>query len=131
MKLRTIGLISTLVLGLLVGPLPTEAQQSGKVYRIGQLSNSARITRRGVEYRQGSPRKTYRQVLRDLGYVEGQNIVFEWRFSKRKRDRLPALADELVNLKVDVLFATSIRTALVAKKATMTIPIVFLGTDAV
>ncbi len=127
MKFRTIGLIVTLALGLLAGPLPTESQQSGKVYRIGQLSNSARINRRGVEYRQGSPRKAYRQVLRDLGYVEGQNIVFEWRFSKRKRDRLPALADELVRLKVDVLFAHSLTAALAAKNATRTIPIVFLS----
>ncbi len=127
MKFRTIGLISILALGLLAGPLPAEAQKAGKIYRIGQLSNAARINRRGVEYRQGRSRNAYRQSLRELGYVEGQNIVFEWRFSKRKRDRLPALADELVRLKVDVLFAHSLTAALAAKNATRTIPIVFLS----
>jgi len=127
MRLRTIGLISILVLGLLVGPLPAEAQQAEKVYRIGQLSNTARINRRGVEYRQRPSRKAYRQALHELGYVEGQNIVFEWRFSERKRNRLRALADELVRLKVDVLFAHSLTAALPAKNATRTIPIVFLS----
>ena len=127
MRFRTIGLISTLVLGLLAGPLPAEAQKAGKIYRIGQLSNAARINRRGVEYRQGRSRNAYRQSLRELGYVEGQNIVFEWRFSKRKRNRLPALADELVRLKADVLFAHSLTAALAAKNATRTIPIVFLS----
>ncbi len=126
-RLRTIGLISTLVFGLLAGPLPVEAQKAEKVYRIGQLSNTARISRRGREFRQGRSRKAYRQALHELGYVEGQNIVFEWRFSKRKRDRLPALADELVGLKVDVLFAHSLTAALAAKNATKTIPIVFLS----
>jgi len=118
MKLRTIGLISTLALGLLAGPLPAEAQKAEKVYRIGQLSNGHRIGRR---------QKAYRQALRELGYVEGQNIVIEWRFSKGKRARLPALADELVRLKVDVLFASSLTAALAAKNATKTIPIVFLS----
>jgi len=127
MRLRTIVLVSTLTLGLLAGPLRTEAQKAGKVYRIGQLSNTARISRRGREYRQGRSRKAYRQALHELGYVEGQNIVFEWRFSKRKRDRLPALADELVGLKVDVLFAHSLTAALATKNATRTIPIVFLS----
>jgi len=127
MKLRTIGLISTLVLGLLAAPLPVEAQQAGKVYRVGQLSNSRGISRSGREYRQRPRPKAYRQALRELGYVEGQNIVFEWRFSKRKRNRLPALADELVRLKVDVLFAHSLTAALAAMNATRTIPIVFLS----
>ncbi len=104
-----------------------DAQQSGKVYRIGQLANVARFSRSGREYRQGPRRKAYRQALRELGYVEGQNIVLEWRFSERKRNRLPALADELVRLKVDVLFAHSLTAALAAMNATRTIPIVFLS----
>ncbi len=66
MRLRTIGLISTLVLGLLAGPLPAEAQKAEKVYRIGQLSNTSRI---------GHRQEAYLQALRDLGYVEGRNIV--------------------------------------------------------
>ncbi len=66
MRLRTIGLISTLVLGLLAGPLPAEAQKAEKVDRIGQLSNTSRI---------GHRQEAYLQALRDLGYVEGRNIV--------------------------------------------------------
>jgi len=118
MKLRTIGVISTLVLGLLAGPLPAEAQQAGKVYRIGYLSNRTRI---------GSREETFRQTLRDLGYVEGQNIVIVKIKKSRKPDRIPALADELVRLRVDMLFAPSTRRALAAKNATRTIPIVFLS----
>jgi hypothetical protein len=65
-------------------------------------------------------------MLRDLGYVEGKNIAFEYRFADNKVDRLPALADELVRLKVDVLVIPGINEALAAKNATRTIPIVFM-----
>ena len=65
-------------------------------------------------------------MLRDLGYVEGKNIAFEYRFADNKVDRLPALADELVRLKVDVLVTPGINEALAAKNATRTIPIVFM-----
>ncbi len=78
MRLRTIGLISILVLGLLAGPLPVEAQQAGKVYRIGFLDAILRSTTtdpRLVAFREG---------LRELGYVEGQNLVIEYRFAKGK-----------------------------------------------
>jgi len=64
-------------------------------------------------------------VLRDLGYVEGNNIAFEYRYTEGKLDRLPAFADELVHLKVDVLLTSSTAEALAAKNATSTIPIVF------
>jgi len=117
MRLRTIGLISTLVLGLLAGPLPAEAQQAGKVYRIAYLSgNLAGIPHRVEAFRQG---------LRDLGYVEGKNIVIEWRSAKGKRNRARALA-ELVRLKVDVI-VTAGGGGLVrdAKEASSSIPIVF------
>jgi len=66
-------------------------------------------------------------MLRDLGYVEGKNIVFEYRFADNKLDRLPALAGELVRLKVDVLITPGINEALAAKNATRTIPIVFIS----
>ncbi len=123
MRLRTIGLISTLVLGLLAGPLAAEAQQAGKVYRIGFLTP-------------GSPVKSFklrltafRQGLRKLGYVEGKNIVIEERYAKGRRDRLPKLAAELVRLKVDAIVTHGGTTARVAdqaaKKAGTTIPIVF------
>ncbi len=107
--------VSVLAIVILASVHLAEAQQAEKVYRIGYLSNG-----------KGTGRKhaAFRQALRDLGYVEGQNIVIERRFSKGKRARLPALADELVRLRVDVLFANSITAALAAKNATKTIPIV-------
>jgi len=114
MKLRTIGLIGILVLGLLAGPLPTEAQQAGKVYRIGYLKNG----------RIGPNEKAFREGLRKLGYVEGQNIVIEWRPAKGKLDRLPELAAELVRLKVDCIVAIGLGPTGIAKRATTTIPIV-------
>ena len=69
----------------------------------------------------------FRRELRELGYVEGKNIAFEYRYADNKLDRLPALADELVRLKVDVLVTPGTPEALAAKNATKTIPIVFLG----
>jgi putative ABC transport system substrate-binding protein len=117
MRLRTIGLISTLALGLLAGPLPTEAQKAGKVYRIGYLSAASRsaLTARTEAFRQG---------LRDLGYVEGKNIVVEYRYAEGKLIRMSLLAAELVRLKVDVIVATGTTPSLAAMQATTTIPIV-------
>ncbi len=113
MRFRNIGLISTLVLGLLTEPFSTEAQQAGKVPRIGFLTSGSTVP------------KHFRERLRELGYVEGQNIVIEPRFAKRKLDRFPGLVAELVGLKVDAIVVTSVQGALAAKKATRTIPIVF------
>ncbi len=97
-----------------------EAQQAGKVYRVGYLGTGSGT---GI-----SPRRAeLRQALRDLGYVEGQNLLIEWRFARKERRPLSALADELIRLKVDVLFTSSFRSARAAKKATRTIPIVFLS----
>ncbi len=122
MRLRTIGLISTLVLGLLAGPLRTEAQQAGKVYRIGFLDLRLRSTT-------ADPRLVaFRQGLRELGYIEGQNLVFEYRSAKGKRERLPEVAAELVRLKVDVIVTSgNARAIRAAKRATRTIPIVMPG----
>jgi len=117
MKLRTIGLISTLVLGLLAGPLPVEAQKAGKVYRIGYLSA------RWAE-QQKSLIAAFQQGLEELGYVIGKNIVIEQRYAKGKRDRVPALAAELVRLKVDVIVTQRGRSVRAAKKASSIIPIV-------
>ena len=89
MKLRTIGLISTLVLGLLAAPLPSDAQQAGKVYRIGFLDfrlRSATTDPRLVAFRQGR---------HELRYVEGQNYVTEYRSAKGKRERLPEVGATL------------------------------------
>ncbi len=114
MRLRTIGLISTLVLGLLAGSLPAEAQQAGKVYRIGYLFT-------GTSARDKSLLAAFQQGLQELGYLEGKNIVIEQRYGKRHQR--PALAAELVRLKVDII-VTGGGGARAAKKATNKIPIV-------
>jgi putative ABC transport system substrate-binding protein len=96
---------------------PAEAQQPAKVPMIGWLG----------ERGSGSGRESFRRQFRELGYVQGKNIAIEYRYAENKLDRLPALADELVRLKADVLLTPSASTALAAKNATRTIPIVFLG----
>jgi len=114
-----IGLLLTVF--LLTGSL-TEAQQQAKIPRIGYLStvsfavNAARI-------------EALRQGLRELGYVEGKNIVIEWRSAEGKLDRLPSLATELVRLPVDVIVTAAPPPTRVAKKATATIPIVMAFAD--
>jgi putative ABC transport system substrate-binding protein len=96
------------------------AQQHGKVAKIGWLSTSP-------VSRPGGGSDVIRRELRELGYIEGKNIIFENRSTAGKLDRLPALADELVRLKVDVLLAYSTPNARALKKATKTIPIVFVA----
>jgi len=106
--------------GLVAAPLAAGAQQAAKVARIGLLSLNASAA---------SPQffEPFLQGLRDLGYVEGRNVVIEYRDAEGKPERLPALAAELVALKVDVIFAPGTPHALAAKQATRTVPIVFLG----
>ena len=109
--------IATLAGGLVAAPLAAEAQQAAKVPRIGYLfSNLATPSHLWEAFRQG---------LRDLGYVEGRNVVIEYRDAEGKLDRLPALAAELVALKVDVIVAPATPATVAAKQATKTIPIVF------
>ncbi|MGH7824591.1 MAG: ABC transporter substrate-binding protein [Candidatus Binatia bacterium] len=99
------------------------AQQREKVRKVGWL---------GARSASAPARELFRQELRGLGYVEGKNIVIEYRYAQGKLDRLPALADELVRLNVDVLLAPSTPAAVAAKRATKTIPIVFYtGSDPV
>ena len=117
MRLRTIGLISTLALGLLAGPLTTEAQQPNKLPRVGFLSTNSRSS-------DSARVEAFRQGLNELGYAEGQNIVIEYRYADRKRDRLPQMAAELVRLKVDVIVTTGTPPTRAAQRATKTIPIV-------
>jgi ABC-type uncharacterized transport system substrate-binding protein len=96
-------------------PHAAHAQQSGKVPRIGYLSAA-----------EATPREdAFRQRLQELGYVEGKTIVVEYRFAEGKFDRLPALAEELVRLEVDLIVAAVTQASLAAKHATRTIPIVF------
>jgi ABC-type uncharacterized transport system substrate-binding protein len=98
-------------------PLVARAQPRGKVYRIGFLG----VTSRTEYQRQVDALRT---GLRQLGYEEGNNIVFEYRWAEGRYDRLPELAAELVNLNIDVLVAHSTPGARAAKQATSTIPIV-------
>ncbi len=111
MRLTPVTLVFTFALGLLAGPLPAEAQKAGKVYRIGYLSVSP-------------VNEAFGQGLRELGYVEGQNIVIERRFFKGKFDLIPELAADLVRLKVDCILTVGIAATRAAKQASSTIPIV-------
>jgi putative ABC transport system substrate-binding protein len=111
--------LSILSGGLLAAPLAAEAQQPTKIARIGYLSPNLAT----------SPhlREAFRQGLRDLGYVEGRNLVIEYRDAEGRFERIPALAAELVALKVDVIVTEGGNTAVpvAAKQATRTLPIVF------
>ncbi len=108
--------------GLLGAPLAAAAEQPGKVFRIGILSNVP------VNDPQGALLwGAFIQGLRELGYVEGQNITIEHRSSEGKYERLPGLAADLVRLKVDVIVVPAPLNARAAKEATRTIPIVMAG----
>jgi putative ABC transport system substrate-binding protein len=96
---------------------PAEAQQPAKVPRIGWLTG-------GPVFANPATTEAFRQGLRELGYVEGKNIVIEWRGADGKRDRVPKLAAELVSLKVDVIVTSGATDTRAAKAATVTIPIV-------
>jgi putative ABC transport system substrate-binding protein len=109
---RTIILIVILALGILMTPLTAEAQPA-KIPRIGYLGDAP-----------GPFAQAFRQGLRDLGYVEGENIAIEYRWTEGRDDRLPELAAELVRLPVDVLVTPGSRASRAAKQATSTIPIV-------
>src|SRR5882724_718052 len=105
--------------GIVVAPFGAEAQQAAKGPRIGFLAFNLAAS--------PVPAEAFRQGLRALGYVEDRNLVIEYRDAEGKLERLPALAAELVALKVDVIMAPSTPAALAAKQATTTLPIVFAG----
>jgi len=109
--------LGTLSAGLLVAPLAAGAQQAGKVYRIGYLTSGSPTN---------DPRliEAFRQGLRELGWVEGQNIATEHRFAEGRFERLPDLAAELARPQVDIIVAVTTHAAAAAKNATGTIPIV-------
>jgi|SRR5688572_16083160 len=111
--------IRTLIGGLCLAPVHVMAQRAAKIYRIGFLWDTPAVWPHALE--------GFRQGLRDLGWVEGQNIVVEYRWAEGRFERLPSMVDELVRLKVDLIVApTSIYTG-AAKRATSTIPIVFVS----
>ena len=103
---------------LLAVAVTAEAQQPAKVGKIGWLSI-------GSDSGPGSTIRAVASALRAFGYVEGKNIAFDYRYAENKLDRLPALADELVRLKVDVHVTPGTPAAIAAKSATRRIPIVF------
>ncbi len=117
--LRAVAL-SFAALAFAASPLSAEAQQPGKVHRIGVLSyfGCAKFL---------APDGAFRQTLRSLGYVEGQNLVIECRDAPGRVDRLAQLAVDVVSLKVDVLVAEATPASLAAKQATLTIPIVMFA----
>ncbi len=110
-----LGLILAVVLGLLAAPDASHAQQA-KVWRLGVILVAWSPS--------GDPPKAFQQGLRDLGYVEGQNLIIDWRSAEGAYDRVPRLVTELVRLKPDVLVVDSTLAARSAKQATATIPIV-------
>jgi putative ABC transport system substrate-binding protein len=118
-----LGLVVALALGMLLVPLTADAQPAGKVARIGYLGPT-------------SPSSSsffldaFRQGLRELGWVEGQNIVIEYRFAEGKLDRLPDLAAELVRLKVNIIVTVASPGVAAAKNATETIPIIMIAGSA-
>lgn len=117
MKIRQAWLIVTLALVTLLAPLFAAAQQSRKVPRIGCLLPGSPST-------VGHLVEAFRQGLRELGYVEGQNIAIECRWAEGRVERLPDLAAELVRLNVDVIVTAATPAIQAAKQATKTIPIV-------
>jgi putative ABC transport system substrate-binding protein len=118
----TRSLLATAVAFLLLAPLAAEAQPAGKVPRLGILWPTSPPAARVEEFKQG---------LRELGYVEGQNVMLEYRYADGRLDRLPELAAQLVQLRVDVIVALSTLVARPAQKATSTIPIVAVSGDPV
>jgi putative ABC transport system substrate-binding protein len=99
-----------------------EAQQAGKIFRIGFLSGGTAAGSAGLV-------KVFLQELSKLGWIEGKNFTIEYRFPDGKQGRLPELAADLVRLKVDLIVVAGVTPALAAKSATTTIPIVMTNVD--
>jgi putative tryptophan/tyrosine transport system substrate-binding protein len=114
--MRLIWLAVVLTVGLTLGPLAAEAQPAGKVWRIGWLGISG-----------SAPLEALVAGLRERGYVEGQNIVIERRYSEGREERFPGYVAELVQMKVDLILVVNTQGALAAKAATSSIPIVLAG----
>ena len=125
MEVKAATLIVILAMGLLVGPRAAEAQQqTGKVWRVGVLMS--------LYPPEADAPQALRQGLRTLGYVEGQNLVIDWRYVQGRDDRLPTLAAELVRLNVDLIVTDITLATRAAMHATSTIPIVMaISADAV
>ena len=117
MTRRGISLI--IALGILLPPLAAGAEQPGKVWRIGYMSIPSRQSAEHLL-------PIFLEALRERGWVEGRNLLIEWRWAEGKLERLPDFAAELVRLNVDLIVAPQTDSALAAKNATRTTPIVFM-----
>src|SRR5437660_974243 len=111
MKVRAALILALVLAVLLVAPFAAEAQQAGRVYRVGFL-----FERVPADYRQEIDK--FRKALRDLGYVEAQNLVFDFRYADGQFERLPQLAGDLVYLKADVIATYGTPATIAAKNAT-------------
>jgi ABC-type uncharacterized transport system substrate-binding protein len=115
----TLTLVLALALGLLAVPVAAEAQPGGRVYRLGILRPTTPLS--------ADVEALLPAALRELGYVEGQNLVVERRYAEGEIDRLPELVRELVRLRVDVIVAVTTAAIRAAQEATTTIPLVMWG----
>ena len=111
---------SLLVLGLFVSTSWVAAEQRSPVPRVGVLASAGSATTPGAQI------EAFRQALRQLGYVEGSNVIVEYRYAQGEQDRMASLVTELVQLQVDVLVVTALTAIRAAKHATKTIPIVMV-----
>jgi ABC-type uncharacterized transport system substrate-binding protein len=116
--MTALAFLVVLVVSLLGAPCTSQAQQPTLVHRIGRLTGGSRSPDPNLE--------VFRQELRALGYVEGDNLVLELRYAEGQDERLPALAAELVRLPVEVIVATGAPAARAAQQATTTVPIVII-----
>lgn len=121
MRRSVVALIVFAALGALAAPLTAEAQTAGKVYRIGALSS-------GGPEQEKELQAALRERLRERGWVEGQNLIVDWRYAEGNYGRIPELIDELVRLKPDVLMTRGGPATTAARRATASIPIVMWGT---
>jgi len=112
--------LGTLAGGVVASPLAAGAQQAGKVYRVGFLGNSTAALEANLV-------QPFREGLRDLGYVEGRDVLIEYRWADGKYDRFPALAAELAAAKVDVIVTAGTPAALAVKKTAASIPLVMVA----
>ena len=116
---RRESIVAIVAIGSVAGPIAALAQQQTKVWRVGFMSLQHRSDSNISQYT-----AAFLKGMRELGYVEGKNLVVEWRFADGKLERLPGMAAELVQLKVDVIVAQASPAIGAAQKVTTTIPIV-------
>jgi len=119
-RMRSIGLAVVLITGLALAPILLDAQPPDRIYRIGVLERTPAMTN-------AANLDGFRQGLRALSYVEGKNLVIEYRSADGRDDRFPELAAELAQLKVDLILTRGTPAALAAKRATTSIPVVITG----